>query len=86
MKCLFDSPPIRCPQDKGMEVKIYSSLKGRVQDHLTSLYKTIQGPKGRGSLNGCQTNIKQMSPTWQGLDNNSWLVLFCVKPTSKRRV
>ena len=22
MKCLFD-PPIRCPQDKGMEVKIY---------------------------------------------------------------
>ena len=26
MKCLFDPPPIRCPHDKGMEVKIYSSL------------------------------------------------------------
>ena len=26
MKCMFDPPPIRCPHDKGMEVKIYSSL------------------------------------------------------------
>jgi hypothetical protein len=26
IKCLFDPPPIWCPQDKGMEVQIYSSL------------------------------------------------------------
>ena len=26
IKCLFDPPPIQCPHDKGMEVKIYSPL------------------------------------------------------------
>ena len=26
IKCPFDPPPIQCPQDKGMEVKIYSPL------------------------------------------------------------
>ena len=29
IKCLFDPPPIRCIQDKGMEVKIYSSFESR---------------------------------------------------------
>ena len=35
IKCLFDPPPIRCPQDKGMEVQIYSSLS-RVDTIVTS--------------------------------------------------
>ena len=35
IKCLFDPPPIQCPQDKGMEVKIYSPLS-RVDTLVTS--------------------------------------------------
>ena len=35
IKCLFDPPPIQCPQDKGMKVKIYSPL---------SRVDTLKGP------------------------------------------
>ena len=35
IKCMFDPPPIQCPQDKGMEVKIYSPL-WRVDTLVTS--------------------------------------------------
>jgi hypothetical protein len=39
---MFDPPPIRCPQDKGMEVQIYSSLS-RVDTIVTSNQSPVTG-------------------------------------------